>query len=791
MYRRARWFASRSTFFFSRSMTVFSSNSASRFSARSVSFTCASSSSSKTAAAAAAAFAFAFAPASNGVAGRLPVAGAGGSPGGGVFAPPPPPAASAAASSSLCLRSCSARSADASLAARRSCLISFIFSAKIASSLSKSSLASVNLASFSLTSPSLVASCSFKSRNCRRYPSMTPFPVVRLRGLAAGDEVTRGRRRERGGGGGGVRVARRRQRASASPRHRLRARGLRRGGDEPRERSLAHLADVRELAREYERSRDRALELLDFDARDVSFRARAHRVLFRGFHRGGDLREDGFRARELLLRALRGVPQRVHAVLVQAGDDDARAGAEAARARRAAAAARAVRARRRQLRRRGVPVHDHLVPNVPRARGVLQLLIRGRHARDHARPRVSPQRVLKQSREFTLSVRHVHVRLRRRRLPSRGRQRPLLLPRERADDVPEREQPAVDVYALLEPRADGARALVSLRTRQVDEVELRAAVRASVRAHALSRQVPLLQDDREYRVRARRSGVHARRARRPRDGAVLQQTQHVVVRSRPLFANAAHDDGAVRALSYRDPLRRRASHDALRLASEFLRAREDVGDDARDDAHLVLRERVGRGGAHGVRLPAARLSVRENGRVVAVKARLHERRHEVFVHRALLRVRVVHLVEVEPSVLPEDDRLAVGRVREALPRALEALFRDERARAHGDAHGEVLPGVRVGGRRLRRGRGRGRRRRRGRRRVGGRGRRADLDLALAPRGVPVASRVRVRRDGEAAVDGVQPARIRPRRVRAHAARRVRAARAWMRRAGIVDPGPGF
>ena len=56
----------------------------------------------------------------------------------------------------------------ASLAARRNDLISFIFSAKIASSRSNSSLASASLVSLVATSSSFYASCSFRSLSCRR-----------------------------------------------------------------------------------------------------------------------------------------------------------------------------------------------------------------------------------------------------------------------------------------------------------------------------------------------------------------------------------------------------------------------------------------------------------------------------------------------------------------------------------------------------------------------------------------------------------------------------------------------
>ena len=77
---------------------------------------------------------------------------------------------------------------------------------------------------------------------------------------------------------------------------------------------------------------------------------------------------------------------------------------------------------------------------------------------------------------------------------------------QRRDDVPQTEQPPVDVDALLQPVAGGLRLLGPLRAGQVHQVQLG---RGRV-ARALG---ALLQTDGEYAVTARRAHVHRRSAR--------------------------------------------------------------------------------------------------------------------------------------------------------------------------------------------------------------------------------------------------------------------------------------
>jgi hypothetical protein len=67
---------------------------------------------------------------------------------------------------------------------------------------------------------------------------------------------------------------------------------------------------------------------------------------------------------------------------------------------------------------------------------------------------------------------------------------------------------------------------------------------------------------------------------------------------------------------------------------------------------VLLAVVVGEGHApHRVRLPRPRLSVRENGDVVALEARSDERQHRVGVHVVLRRVGAKHIVEGEHAVL--------------------------------------------------------------------------------------------------------------------------------------------
>ena len=138
-------------------------------------------------------------------------------------------------------------------------------------------------------------------------------------------------------------------------------------------------------------------------------------------------------------------------------------------------------------------------------------------------------------------------------------------------------------------------------------------------------------------------------------------------------------------------LEKGASNRALALPFASFDAREDVLNDPRDHSDFIVGEGAQRRGSHRVRLAAARLAVRQHRGVVPVEARVHQGRHEVIVHRGLLRGWGEDFVEVKGSVLSEDDGRG-GRVGEALARAFEALFGDEGTCADGDADGEVLRG---------------------------------------------------------------------------------------------------
>ncbi len=73
---------------------------------------------------------------------------------------------------------------------------------------------------------------------------------------------------------------------------------------------------------------------------------------------------------------------------------------------------------------------------------------------------VAAERILKQTCQLGVPVRHM-----------RDSRSFLIVPKS-ADDVAKRKQPAVDVYALLEPVALCARALDALAACEVDKVEL-------------------------------------------------------------------------------------------------------------------------------------------------------------------------------------------------------------------------------------------------------------------------------------------------------------------------------
>ena len=309
---------------------------------------------------------------------------------------------------------------------------------------------------------------------------------------------------------------------------------------------------------------------------------------------------------------------------------------------------------------------------------------------------------MQQPGELGVAVRDVQVSRSEILLP------PLLVVRYGVDHVAQGEQAAVDVDGLLKPVPRRARALVSLRTRQVHQVKLRRAERPAVPPPSVPRQVPLLQYHREYRVRPRGLLVHLRPARGSAHRAVLQQSDHLLSAASFAFADAAHDDGAVRAFPHADLLRRdvrvqqiphllvvnleeRASHRALARSPSLSDPGEDVLDDARDDADFVVGAGAQGGAAHRVRLTAARLPVRQHRRVVPVEARVHQGRHEVIVHPRLLRIGTKDFVKVERPVFAEDDG-GWGRVGEALAIPLEAFLGDEGTRADGDADGEVLDG---------------------------------------------------------------------------------------------------
>ena len=378
---------------------------------------------------------------------------------------------------------------------------------------------------------------------------------------------------------------------------------------------------------------------LHLDDRRVAFRACGDGLLLGDVRFVRDRREFGSSRRQRQLGALRLVPQRSNFVVVSILLERGRAADRGGR-----------------VHHRGelldVAVHHRFVSNVSRPRRVLERVerffevgIRGRYARDHARAGVAAERILQQPGELGVAVRDVQVPRSEVLLP------PLLVVRYGVDHVAQGEQAAVDVDGLLKPVPRRARALVSLRTRQVHQVKLRRAERPAVPPPRLPRQVPLLQYHREYRVRPRGLLVHLRPARGSAHRAVLQQADHLLSAASLAFADAAHDDGAVRAFPHADLLRRdvrvqqiphllvvnleeRASHRALARAPPLVNPGEDVPDDARYDANLVVAAGVRRHGAHRVRLAAARLPVRQHRRVVPVEARVHQGRDQVIVHPA-------------------------------------------------------------------------------------------------------------------------------------------------------------
>ena len=278
-----------------------------------------------------------------------------------------------------------------------------------------------------------------------------------------------------------------------------------------------------------------------------------------------------------------------------------------------------------------------------------------------------------------------------------------VVPAQRGDDVPQRQQSAVDVDALLEPRPRGFGLLVPLGPGEVHEVELGG--RVSFRR--IIRQKRLLDDDGEDGVRPRRKRVHLRPAGGARHATELEEAEHLVRGARRDLARAGDDDGAVGAFAYAYASRvgvrmqqvthllvvhfqKRASNAHVAGAGFESRARlgEDVRDDARDDAEVVIRE-IHASRSHRVRLARARLAVREHGRVVPAEARLYQRRDEAIVHLRLRRAGAERVVEAERAALAEHDGVGF-RVREALARALDALLRHQGARAHRHAHRQVL-----------------------------------------------------------------------------------------------------
>jgi len=112
-----------------------------------------------------------------------------------------------------------------------------------------------------------------------------------------------------------------------------------------------------------------------------------------------------------------------------------------------------------------VAVHDGLVLDVPgtvgvpqRVEGLVETGPRRRHAADHQRLGVAAQRVLQDARDFADTVRHVH-------LAAFG------VVAQRADHVPQREQPFVDVDAFFELQALRAAPFRALAAGEVHEGE--------------------------------------------------------------------------------------------------------------------------------------------------------------------------------------------------------------------------------------------------------------------------------------------------------------------------------
>jgi hypothetical protein len=125
-----------------------------------------------------------------------------------------------------------------------------------------------------------------------------------------------------------------------------------------------------------------------------------------------------------------------------------------------------LRAQRIRLGRRG-PVEHRPISNVARSVGVaqraerlLKVTVGRRRAGDHQRPRITAEGILQQTRELRVAVRDVH--------PARA----LPLVAQRRDHVAERQEARVYVDALPQPSADGARALGTLASSEVDEMKL-------------------------------------------------------------------------------------------------------------------------------------------------------------------------------------------------------------------------------------------------------------------------------------------------------------------------------
>eukprot|EP00982_Pelagococcus_subviridis_P000225 1748-Pelagococcus_subviridis.AAC.4 len=313
------------------------------------------------------------------------------------------------------------------------------------------------------------------------------------------------------------------------------------------------------------------------------------------------------------------------------------------------AAAAAGRVRAGSHPRRDVPLRAppppelhrvHLRRKLERA----QRLLRARRLRvdvdKHQRLPVAAEARLQQIRQLAVPVRHVR-----------------LLVRQRLEHVPEARQRLVNRARLLEPRALGARSPDAFAPSQIHEVQAPGEPRPG-------RVVRTRDVQHEDGVRARGHRVHLRRLHRARRrGATHEAGGGVDARNR-LSPHAAHLGDAARRvhdgvfIAVSAPGAQQISHllvvnlDVRRghvVPPSLLRVRlgrlDNFGHRARNDPARLLARLVPE---HRVRLPRARLAVREQAHLVPVQRALHELR-DFLEHLRLRGRRPEHAVEFEPG----------------------------------------------------------------------------------------------------------------------------------------------